>query len=257
MYENEQEIAGRAARSAGDMLKHKFGNVQQIRKKGETDLVTEADLAAEKIVMEMLHHYFPKDNILSEEAGGLGGSSARTWIIDPLDGTTNFTHGYPFFAVSIGLEVENEVVLGVVYNPAMDEFFEARRGTGALLNGNPIHVSHAEKLKDSLLATGFPYDLERGGNRLFEWYRVMSMASRGVRRAGAAALDLCYVAAGRLDGLWEEGLKPWDAAAGVVIVKEAGGQLSTCRGEPYTPYRESIIACTPLIHEEMIQLLDQ
>lgn len=255
MLEKEHEIATRAARSAGDLLKQKFGNVQYIGKKGETDLVTEADLAAEKIILEMLNDHYPKDNILSEEAGVLDGSSTRTWIIDPLDGTTNFAHGFPFFAVSIGLEIETEMVLGVVYNPFMDEFFEARKGEGAFLNHRPIHVSHAGHLKESLLATGFPYDVEQKDHRIFEWYKRMTIASRGVRRAGSAAVDMCYVAAGRLDGLWEEGLKPWDTAAGAVIVFEAGGRLTTCEGEMFTPYRKSIIACTPLIHKEMVNSL--
>jgi myo-inositol-1(or 4)-monophosphatase len=256
MYENEREIAARAANSAGEILKGKFGKVQHIGKKGEIDLVTEADLAAEKIILEMLRSHFPKDNILSEEAGVRDGSSNRTWIVDPLDGTTNFAHGFPFFAVSIGLEIDAEIVLGIVYNPFMDEFFEARKGEGALLNGRPIYVSNARNLGESLLATGFPYDIRERSNRIFDQFRTMVVGSRGVRRAGSAAIDLCYVAAGRLDGFWEENLKPWDTAAGAVIVLEAGGKLSTREGRVFTPYLKSVIACTPAIHGEMVRALN-
>ncbi len=255
MFEKEYETAIKAARAAGLVLSQKFGSVLRVRKKGAIDLVTEADLAAEKVILEMLKDLFPDDRILSEEAGTVSGSSARSWIIDPLDGTTNFTHGFPFFAVSIGLEVEKEIVLGVVYNPFMDEFFEAKKGEGAFLNGASIQVSGTQALKDALLATGFPYDIKRRADRVFEWYRKMTFSSRGVRRAGSAALDMCYVASGRLDGLWEEGLKPWDTAAGTVIVLEAGGRLSTCEGETFSPYRPSIIASTPLIHEAMVGTL--
>ena len=257
MYEIERKIADRAARSAGEVLKQKFGNVDHIGKKGEIDLVTEADVAAEKIILKMLSSHFPKeseDNIQS--AGVRDLSSNRTWIVDPLDGTTNFAHGFPFFAVSIGLEIDAEIVLGIVYNPVMDEFFEARKGQGAFLNDRPIHVSNARNLSDSLLATGFPYDIRERSNRIFEQFRTMLLASRGVRRAGSAAIDMCYVASGRLDGLWEENLKPWDTAAGVVIVSEAGGKLSTCDGQAFTPYRQSLVACTPMIHGEMVKALN-
>jgi myo-inositol-1(or 4)-monophosphatase len=256
MLEKEHEIATLAARSAGGLLKQKFGNVQYIDKKGEIDLVTEADLAAEKIILKMLRDHFPKDNILSEEAGAHDLSSDRTWIVDPLDGTTNFAHGFPFFGVSIGLEIEKEMVLGIVYNPVMDEFFEARKGEGAFLNGLPVHVSNARDLENSLMVTGFPYDIGKRSNRIFERFRTMVLASQGVRRAGSAAIDMCYVASGRLDGLWEENLKPWDTAAGVVIVLEAGGRLSTCDGKAYTPYQRSLVACAPMIHEEMVMALN-
>lgn len=255
MLENEREVAGRAAKAAGEILKGKLGKVHHIGRKGEIDLVTEADLAAEKIILRMLNNHFPKDNILSEEAGAHEGSSSRTWIIDPLDGTTNFAHGFPFFAVSIGLEIEGEFVLGIVYNPFMNEFFEARKGRGAFLNRKPISVSHARNLRESLLATGFPYDIQERGNRIFERFRTMALSSQGIRRAGSAAIDMCYVAAGRLDGLWEENLKPWDTAAGAVIVLEAGGLLSTFEGQAFTPYGTSLVACTPLIHTEMLKAL--
>jgi myo-inositol-1(or 4)-monophosphatase len=255
MYENEGVIAARAARSAGEILKEKFGKVQNIVKKGEIDLVTEADLAAEEVILEILRNHFPKDHILSEEAGTRDGSSGRTWIVDPLDGTTNFAHGFPLFGVSIALEVNKEIVLGIVYNSFMGEFFEAQKGQGAFLNGNPIHVSNAGKLSDALLSTGFPYDIRERSNRIFRRFQTMVISSQGVRRGGSAAVDLCYVAAGRLDAHWEENLKPWDTAAGAVIVLEAGGTLTTCEGLPFTPYLKSMVACTPMIHGEMVEAL--
>jgi len=256
MYEHEREIAAGAAKAAGEVLKEKFGKVRHIVKKGEIDLVTEADLAAEEIILEMLGNHFPKDNILSEEAGIRDGSSHRNWIVDPLDGTTNFAHGFPFFGVSIALEVEEEIVLGIVYNPFMGEFFEAQKGQGAFLNGSPIHVSNARKLSDSLLSTGFPYDIRERSNRIFERFKTMVVSSQGVRRGGSAAVDMCYVAAGRLDAHWEENLKPWDTAGASVIVLEAGGKLTTCEGEPFTPYLKSVVACTPMIHGEMVKAMN-
>ncbi len=257
MYEKEREIAAGAARSAGEVLKEKFGKVRHIVKKGEIDLVTEADFAAEEIILEMLGNHFPKDNILSEEAGIRDVSSHRNWIVDPLDGTTNFAHGFPFFGVSIALEVEEEIVLGIVYNPFMGEFFEAQKGQGAFLNGSPIHVSNARKLSDSLLSTGFPYDIRERSNRIFERFKTMVVSSQGVRRGGSAAVDMCYVAAGRLDAHWEENLKPWDTAGASVIVLEAGGKLTTCEGWRFTPYLKSVIACTPMIHGEMVEALGE
>ena len=257
IYETEREVAGRAARSAGEALNRHFGKIRHITYKGVIDLVTEADIAAEKIILRTLRDHFPKDTILSEEAGIHDGSSVRKWIIDPLDGTTNFAHGFPFFAVSIGLEVEERMVLGLVYNPFMNELFEARTGSGAFLNGAPIHVSQARNLNDSLLATGFPYDIRERSNRIFERFSRMVLGSRGLRRSGSAAIDLCYVAAGRLDGYWEENLKPWDTAAGAVVVSEGGGDITTCGGESFTPYMKSVVACTPAIHREMVNTLNE
>ena len=255
MWEKELQAANEAATAAGQILNQLFGQVKDISKKGEIDLVTEADYQAEKTLIESIHRYFPQDNILAEEAGDHEQSSHRTWIIDPLDGTTNFVHGFPFFAVSIGLEIEGEMVAGVVLNPFMNERFEATRGKGAFLNRKPIAVSRTNHLKDALLATGFPYDIHEKHEEVLNYFRKMVITAQGVRRPGSAALDMCYVAAGKFDGFWEQGLKPWDTAAGVVIVKEAGGELSTFQGKHYSPYEESIVAANPLVHSQIIATL--
>ena len=255
MWEKELTVAWKAARAAGEILNGMFGEVFHITKKGDIDLVTEADLRAEKTILEIIRNHFPEDDILSEEAGRDGRPSDRNWLVDPLDGTINFAHGFPFYAVSIALEVEGEIVVGVVYDPHMDECFKASKGAGALLNNGPIRVSETRDLGNALLATGFPYDIREKSKRTLALLDKMVMRAQGVRRPGAATLDLCYVAAGRLDGFWEEGLKPWDTAAGTVIVREAGGILSTFEGRPYSPYEESVVAANPLLHEEMIRVV--
>ena len=255
MLEKETSVAREAARAAGKILSRMLGNTHHIIKKGEIDLVTEADLAAERIILEIVGHNFPKDNILSEEAGRRDEASKRTWLIDPLDGTTNFAHCFPFFAVSIALEIENEVVLGVVYNPYMNEFFEAAKGKGAYLNGEPLRVSATFSLQESLLATGFPYDIHERPEKVVGLLEKMIVRAQGIRRLGSAALDLCYVAAGRLDGFWEESLKPWDTGAGDIMVREAGGRLTSFEGKPYHPYLKSVVASNGLIHDEMVRVI--
>ncbi|MFH1954152.1 MAG: inositol monophosphatase family protein [Pseudomonadota bacterium] len=255
MFEKESAVAREAAREAGKVLMRMMGNAHHIVKKGEIDLVTEADLAAENTVLEIVGRNFPRDNLLSEEAGRRDEASQRTWLIDPLDGTTNYAHGFPFFAVSIALVIEREVVLGVVYNPYMDEFFEAAKGEGAYLNGDRLQVSGALLLQDSLLATGFPYDIHERPEGVVGLLEKMIVRAQGVRRLGSAALDLCYVAAGSLDGFWEEDLKPWDTAAGDVILREAGGKLTTFEGESYSPFLKSLVASNGLIHDEMVRVI--
>ena len=254
MWQKEMETARRAAIEAGRILKELYGNLNSISKKGEIDLVTEADLASEKAVIDTISHDFPDDMILSEEAGEHGEKSDRLWIIDPLDGTTNFAHSYPFFGVSIALQVENETVLGVVHNPVMAEFFEAQKGRGALLNNKPIKVSDRVNLKDSLIGTGFPYDVYERPGEVLDYFKRMIVRVQGIRRAGAAAVDLCYVAAGRLDGFWEQGLKPWDTAAGSIILQEAGGVISDYNGNSYNPFVKTILASTPGIHSKMLEI---
>ena len=257
MWKKEMETARRAAIEAGGILKELYGNIRKISKKGEIDLVTEADFASEKAVIDIINCDFPNDMILSEETGEHGEKSDRLWIVDPLDGTTNFAHSFPFFAVSIGFQVENEIVAGIVYNPCLDEFFEAEKGKGAFLNRKSIRVSDNVNLKDSLVATGFPYDIHEKNESVLAYFKKMIVRVQGVRRPGAASIDLCYVAVGRLDGFWEQDLKPWDTAAGSIIVKEAGGTVSDYAGNPYNPYAKSILASAPGIHVKMLEVLDQ
>jgi myo-inositol-1(or 4)-monophosphatase len=255
MWSKELDAARHAAREAGKTLKNLFGRVSHVAKKGKTDLVTEADFEAEKIIMDIIHKSFPQDGFVAEESGEHSPSASRMWFIDPLDGTLNFAHAFPFFAVSIGLQVDGDAVLGVVFNPYMDEFFEAAKGSGASLNGEPIHVSSTSDLVDSLLAVGFPYTLHQNPHRVMDHLKKMAVRAQAIRRPGSAALDLCYVAAGRLDGYWEEGLKPWDTAGGMIIVREAGGIVSDYEGNPFSPDKGTIVASNPLIHAAMLEVL--
>ena len=248
-------VAGQAAMKSGRILKDLFGNITNIEKKGEIDLVTEADILSENAIIETINENFPMDDILAEESGECSKKPDRLWIIDPLDGTTNFAHSFPFFAISIGLMVGAEVVLGLVYNPCMDEYFEARKGEGSFLNKKAIRVSQTKKLRESLLATGFPYSVYRDPDGVMDLLKKMVVHAQGIRRPGAAAIDLCYVASGRLEGFWEEDLKPWDTAAGSLIVREAGGMVSDYAGESYTPFQDSIVAANPFIYKEMLDII--
>src|ERR671927_112999 len=213
------------AREAGNLLVQRLGSAK-VTTKGDINLVTEADIAAENLIIERIRSYYPQHGILAEESGEaelMGGKKSEwKWIIDPLDGTTNYAHGYPCFCVSIGLEHKGELTLGAVYDPILDELFAAERGGGATLNGRRIRVSEVEDLNRALLCTGFPYDV-RERNDFARHFVNFIMRAQGVRRDGAAALDMVYVACGRFDGFYEDGLQPWDAAAAIVIIEEAGG----------------------------------
>src|SRR2546423_3658614 len=227
-------FAIQTARDAGRLLAERFGRALKISNKSELDLVTESDLASERLIIDRIKTHYPRHAILAEESGASEPAdrekeSDRRWIIDPLDGTTNYAHGYPCFCVSIGLEHKGRSEIGVVYDPIRDEMFAAERGRGAALNGRRISVSRTMNLSAALLCTGFPYDV-RQRNEFARHFANFIMAAQGVRRDGAAALDLAYVAAGRFDGFWEEGLKPWDVAAGALIVEEAGGRVSHYQG---------------------------
>ncbi len=257
MWEKELYTARKAAKTAGKILNDLFGRVNKIVKKGEIDLVTEADLQSEEVIMKTIRHDFPQDSILTEESGSHKQLRNRVWLIDPLDGTTNFTHSFPFFAISIALEVDKEVVLGLVYSPRLGEHFEAVKGKGAFLNNHPIKVSQTRNLRESLLATGFPYYIYKNPRGILELFEKMTVLVQGVRRPGSAAIDLCYVAAGRFDGFWEEGLNPWDTAAGSLIVTEAGGNVTDYQGFPYTPYQNNIMASNSLIYKAMLKVLNQ
>ena len=253
------DFAIQTARDAGRLLAERFGRKIEITNKSELDLVTESDLASEHLIIEHVKTYYPRHSILAEESGASNphdGDSQNgwRWIIDPLDGTTNYAHGYPCFCVSIGLEHNGELQVGVVYDPVRDEMFAAERGRGASLNGRRITVSRTMNLSAALLCTGFPYDV-RQRNEFARHFASFIMHAQGVRRDGAAALDLAYVAAGRFDGFWEEGLKPWDVAAGALIVAEAGGRISNYHGEALDIHTPPVIASNGLIHEQMMNVL--
>jgi myo-inositol-1(or 4)-monophosphatase len=254
-WEKELDVAREAALNAERKLKTLLGHVREVRKKGERDLVTEADFQAEKAIIDTIHRHFPLDSLLSEEMGEYKALPDRLWIIDPLDGTINFTHALPFYAVCIGLQAEGRLVLGLVFNPVMDERFEALEGGGAFLNGVPIHVSRVSTLLESLVATGFPYSLHQSAGTITQRLHQVLVRAQAVRRLGSAALDLCYLAAGRFDAYWEEGLKPWDTAAATVIVREAGGRLTDYEGNPFSPYVRTVLASNALVHEEMLETL--
>jgi myo-inositol-1(or 4)-monophosphatase len=251
------ELAIEVARQAGRFLKQNVGRIQQIdRKLGqETNLVTEIDRNAERMIVERIKRRYPHHSFLGEEFGGSDEQSEYKWIIDPLDGTTNFTHGLPIFCVSIGLEVNGELRLGVVYDPNLNELFTGERGKGAYLNNRRVHVSTTRRLGESLLVTGFPYDIKTKTDNIFAHFQNFLNEAQAVRRLGSAALDLCYVAAGRFDGYWESFLNPWDMAAGVLIVQEAGGTCTDLRGFPTTIYEKPLLATNGLIHEQMVDVL--
>ena len=238
------------AREAGSVLVNFFEKRVAYEIKGEYDLVTEADRTSERLIVERLRSHFPAHSIMAEEGGGHESGSEYRWYVDPLDGTTNFAHSYPCFAVSIGLLEDGEPVAGVVLNPIANELFTAARADGACLNGKRIQVSPVEKLATSLVATGFPTH-QRANNRNIYYYWEFTMRSHGVRRDGSAALDLCSVACGRFEGFWEFGLNSWDTAAGMLIVQEAGGRVTDLEGGAYHPGGRTILASNGRVHDEM------
>lgn len=250
------EKAVALAREAGTFQKSKLWQPFKIEHKGTIDLVTEVDRASEDLLVNGLRHAFPDHDFLAEENVYQDRGASHKWIIDPLDGTTNFAHGFPWFAVSIGLEIDGEICLGVIYHAMMDELFTAVKGEGAFLSGNRLRVSERTKLQEALLATGFPYDCATDGENNFANFINFQLNCRGIRRAGAAALDLAYVAAGRFDGFWECKLKPWDVAAGQLLVQEAGGRVTSYDGSPYSAYNHRIVASNGLIHDEMLAVLE-
>jgi myo-inositol-1(or 4)-monophosphatase len=250
------ETAVQIAREAGGVLAHHFERRVGFEYKGEYDLVTVADRASEELVVERLRSYYPAHGILAEESGLHESPSEYRWYIDPLDGTTNFAHGFPVFNVTLALERAGELICGVVYDPVRQEMFTAEKGGGAYLNGRRIHVSKAAKLEESLLATGFP-SRKRHASVNVHFFHQAAMVTHGVRRAGSAAIDLAYVACGRLDGFWEFGLNPWDVAAGVLMVAEAGGACSDMHGGPAAINGPHLIADNGKIHGELVGLFGE
>jgi myo-inositol-1(or 4)-monophosphatase len=249
-----------AALAAGRVHKQYFRQPQTaIHKKGRIDLVTAADLAVEQMFRELIVARFPSHGVLGEEAAsGAQPRDARfRWIIDPVDGTTNFAHGLALFCVSIALEVDGRLEIGVVYDPMADELFTAERGGGARLNGAPLRVSTCATLVDALLCTGFPYSIREERRRQVDVFAAFLEEAQAVRRLGSAALDLCYVASGRLDASWEVDLKPWDIAAGALIVGEAGGQVTGLGGEAFSSRGGQVVATNSLLHDEMLLVIQE
>jgi myo-inositol-1(or 4)-monophosphatase len=254
----ERRVAVEAARAAGSLLLEELDHVRRIAyKDSPINLVTEMDARAETLIVDRLRATFPGDAVLTEEAGLHPGGSGRRWIVDPLDGTTNYAHGLPVFAVSIALEVEGRLTLGVAFDPARDELFLATRGGGATLNDRPLAVSTTGTLGESLLTTGFPYDIRETADTNLREHGVFSLRARAVRRLGSAVIDLAWLAAGRFDGYWELRLAPWDAAAGVLLVQEAGGRVTGLRGEPLDLGAPSIVASNGRIHAAMLAILEE
>jgi myo-inositol-1(or 4)-monophosphatase len=251
------EIAVEIAREAGALLANYFERRVAFELKGDFDLVTEADRASEKLVVERLRSHCPQHSIVAEEGGGHEGPSEYRWYVDPLDGTTNFAHSFPMFNVTMGLERAGELLAGVIYDPIRQEMFSAERGAGAYLNNRRIHVSNAKRLEDSLVCTGFP-SRKRHLNVNIHFYHQMAMATHGVRRTGSAALDLAYVSCGRLDGFWEFGLNAWDMAGGALIVQEAGGRVSDMKGDSHNVTASPhLLADNGHLHGQILELFGE
>jgi myo-inositol-1(or 4)-monophosphatase len=243
---------------AGEVQMAHFGRDLRVDKKGVIDLVTEIDLRIEREFRAMIGERFPDHAVLGEEFEAVGERDATPsvcWVIDPIDGTTNYAHGLPIFCASLALEVDGEPCVGAVYDPTRRELFTAERGTGAWINGVPLHVSAAATLIDSLLVTGFHYNVHRDPEETVGLFAEFITKARAVRRLGSAALDLCYVAAGRFDGFWEQKLQPWDVAAGALIVQEAGGRVSTTTGGPFRSRDGTVLATNGQIHTDMLQTI--
>jgi myo-inositol-1(or 4)-monophosphatase len=243
------------ARGAGEILRRNYGAEQCVHYKGEVNLVTDVDRRSEEYIIGRIRSAFPDHGILSEESSEILSPSAFRWIVDPLDGTTNYAHGYPCFCVSIAVERDGKVLAGAVYDPLREELFTSAAGEGAHLKGTPIKVSTTGKLRQSLLATGFAYDVNTAEDTNLANFREFVFTGQAIRRDGSAALDLCYLACGRFDGFWELSLKPWDTAAGLLILAEAGGVATRLDGSPYNVHHPDILASNGKIHEQMLEVI--
>ncbi len=258
MIDSFREVAVEAARKAGALLHAQFGGARHVSYKGSpTNLVTEMDYRAEALIVETIHTRFPDHAILTEEAGALGGPGSHRWIVDPLDGTTNYAHGLPIYGVSIALEIDGRLALGVVYDPNRDECFVAERGRGAWLNGAPLRVSTTGSLNEGLLSTGYGHNIREARDKHLAEHAALILRCHGVRGTGSAVLNLAAVAAGRLDAYWELRLGTWDAAAGMLLVEEAGGRVTDCAGGPVDLAAPSLVASNGLIHDEILRVLKE
>jgi myo-inositol-1(or 4)-monophosphatase len=251
------DFAIQLAFESGRIQKKHFQGNFAIRHKGEINLVTDVDLSCQARMIELIRENFPEDEIIAEEKDNDFDPDKNRWIIDPIDGTTNYAHGYPFFSTSIGYESNGEVVVGVVYNPIFDELFFTRKGHGAFLNGDPLKVSKTKVVKQALLCTGFPYDINTSSDNNLNHWSDFLFRSQALRRDGSASLNLCYVAAGRFDGFWEIKLHPWDIAAGCLMVTEAGGMVTDLNGKEFSVYRGDICASNGVIHRDMMRILEE
>jgi len=247
--------AVRISRLTGKLLKDRLLTDFSVDRKGEVDLVTEMDRAAQDLIQQEIQLRYPDHGILAEEDLDIQGSEGFQWIVDPLDGTTNYAHRFPVFSISIAVAYEKDVVCGVVYNPVSEELFKAIRGEGASLNAMPLRVSETSRLDDSLLGTGFPYNIRETAETNLDHFREFALRTQGIRRCGSAALDLCFVASGRLDGFWELNLKPWDIAAGALIVREAGGVTTDFEGNELAMDGSKVLASNGNLHDSMMEVL--
>ena len=254
--ENAKRVGTEAAYNGAKILRDHFGQISHIGHKGTFDLVTEADTASEKEIIQTIRSTFPDHAILAEESGINSGNAEYKWIIDPLDGTTNYAHQFPIFSIAIALSVGDEIALGLVLNPMDGELFAAISGKGATLNETPIRVSPTDSVHKSLLVTGFSYDFSEIIEPVMQRFSVCQDRSQGVRRLGSAALDICYVACGRFDAFWEQNLKPWDKAAAAVIALEAGAMITDFANQPFALEQKEILVSNGAIHQEMISLLE-
>lgn len=252
------KIAKQSALSAGKILKDNFLKQKKIEYKGRIDIVTNVDREAEQEIMRIIHKHFPEHNILTEETKTtIDKNIEYCWVIDPLDGTTNYAHRFPFVAVSVGLQIKGESVIGIVYNPILDELFWGIKGEGSFVGNKKICVSQTNKLSKAFLATGFPYDVAVSKENNLDHFARMTMKCMAIRRAGSAALDLCYLANGVFDGFWELKLHPWDTAAAMVIVQEAGGKITKFDGTEFNIFDKKIIASNGIIHQQMLSVLNE
>lgn len=251
-----REHAITIARNAGAILREGLTSTRSIqRKSASIDVVTDIDLASEQSIIAGIREHFPGHQVLAEETGASSETSTYCWIVDPLDGTTNYAHGYPAFCVSLGLLVDSVPTLGVVYDPLRDECFVAERGRGATLNDHTLHVSTITTLSEAIISTGFPYSKRTDPDNNLAEMACITLEVMGIRRSGSAALDLCYVAAGRSEGHWELGLKPWDTAAGALLITEAGGRLSTWEGAPWNPFISRLVATNGHLQQTIVDLI--